>query len=209
MSDRYPLAVARAAAERLRDLLAPACERIEVAGSIRRRRPDVKDIELVAVPILEQVPVGLPWAEPETVDLLEDRLTALMMDAHARRDPDGLAIREVEMVRADGSVVRTHRAGPAYKALLWRRIPVDLFVVRQSADWGVQYALRTGPRDWSHRLVADCQRWFMRVEGGRLLRHGEHVPCPEEADFFAAIGQGWVHPWERSAERVSLRGPAR
>lgn len=35
---------------KLKDLLAPHCERIEIAGSIRRRKPEVKDIELVAIP---------------------------------------------------------------------------------------------------------------------------------------------------------------
>lgn len=133
MTTRYPLAVAQEAAETLRDLLAPVCERIEVAGSIRRRKPE----------------------------------------------------------------------------LLWRRIPVDLFIVRPpGTDWGVIFTIRTGPADWSQRLVTDCQRWFMRVEGGRLLHHGEHVPCPEERDFLEAIGQEWVEPSERSAERVSLRRPA-
>ena len=43
-------------AEELRIGLAPLCERIEVAGSIRRRRPQVKDIELVAIPKWAEVP---------------------------------------------------------------------------------------------------------------------------------------------------------
>jgi len=30
--------------------LSPFCERIEIAGSIRRKKPDVKDIEIVAIP---------------------------------------------------------------------------------------------------------------------------------------------------------------
>lgn len=205
MSERHPLVVARAAADELLRLLAPTCDRIEVAGSIRRERPEVKDIELVAVPHIDMTGGTDLWGTPEPVDLLEGRLTALMMQAHARRDAGGLAVREVEMVRADGSIVRTHRSGPAYKALLWRRIPVDLFVVRGSADWGVLFCIRTGPADWSQRLVTDCQRRFMRVEGGRLLHHGQHVPCPEERDFLAAIGQPWVEPRERSADRVSIR----
>lgn len=37
-------------AERVKTLLAPHCERIEIAGSIRRKKPDVKDIEIVAIP---------------------------------------------------------------------------------------------------------------------------------------------------------------
>jgi DNA polymerase/3'-5' exonuclease PolX len=37
-------------AEKIKALLAPHCERIEIAGSIRRKKPDVKDIEIVAIP---------------------------------------------------------------------------------------------------------------------------------------------------------------
>lgn len=37
-------------AEKVKALLAPHCERIEIAGSIRRKKHDVKDIEIVAIP---------------------------------------------------------------------------------------------------------------------------------------------------------------
>lgn len=37
-------------AEQVKEELAPHCERIEIAGSIRRKKPEVKDIEIVAIP---------------------------------------------------------------------------------------------------------------------------------------------------------------
>jgi DNA polymerase/3'-5' exonuclease PolX len=37
-------------AEKVKDMLSPHCERIEIAGSIRRKKPEVKDIEIVAIP---------------------------------------------------------------------------------------------------------------------------------------------------------------
>lgn len=37
-------------ATRIKAELAPHCERIEIAGSIRRNKPEVKDIEIVAIP---------------------------------------------------------------------------------------------------------------------------------------------------------------
>ena len=37
-------------ADRIKSQLAPHCERIEIAGSIRRKRPNVKDIEIVCTP---------------------------------------------------------------------------------------------------------------------------------------------------------------
>lgn len=37
-------------AEKVKDQLAPLCQRIEIAGSIRRRRPFVHDIDMVVIP---------------------------------------------------------------------------------------------------------------------------------------------------------------
>ena len=37
-------------AQKVKAQLAPHCERIEIAGSIRRKKPEVKDIEIVAIP---------------------------------------------------------------------------------------------------------------------------------------------------------------
>lgn len=41
---------ARALAQEIVDQLAPCCERIEVAGSIRRQRPLPRDIDIVLIP---------------------------------------------------------------------------------------------------------------------------------------------------------------
>ncbi len=37
-------------AERVMKLLKPFCDRIEIAGSLRREKEEVKDIEIVAIP---------------------------------------------------------------------------------------------------------------------------------------------------------------
>lgn len=44
------LSAAAIIAERVKAELAPHCERIEIAGSVRRQKPQVKDIEIVAIP---------------------------------------------------------------------------------------------------------------------------------------------------------------
>ena len=41
---------ATAIAERVKAQLTPHCIRVEIAGSVRRRKPDVGDIEIVAIP---------------------------------------------------------------------------------------------------------------------------------------------------------------
>lgn len=180
--------------------LEPACERIEIAGSLRRRKASVHDIELVAMARVEERPDGMFGTR--TVDLLEERLTALMANGY-------LTPRMVENHRADGRVDVQQKLGPAFKALITPRgIPVDLFIVRSPATWGCIYALRTGPGDWNTRLVSDCKAIGRKVEGGQVWRWTgsgwEVVPTPGEAVFFAALGQAWVEPADRRVEQVRI-----
>lgn len=44
------LDVAREKAERIRAVLLPFCSRIEIVGSIRRHKPECKDIDIVLIP---------------------------------------------------------------------------------------------------------------------------------------------------------------
>lgn len=200
-AERIPLDRAHDVAYGLRLLLEPYCERIEIAGSIRRRRETVKDIELVAVPRMETVAGMDLWGTPTETDRLMEKLVDLSADGL-------LTPRPVIVHRADGTTETQRRVGQSYQALECRGIPVDLFIVRPPADWGVIFAIRTGPGDFNERIVTDCKRWFRRVEGGRVLHLGQHVPCPEEEDFFRAVGMDWIPPWERTVDKVDLWNPS-
>ena len=46
----YPLEVAQKIAVDICYKLQPFCEKINIAGSVRRKKPEVKDIEIVCVP---------------------------------------------------------------------------------------------------------------------------------------------------------------
>lgn len=195
-----PLPEAAAVAGELVAALAPGCARIAIAGSIRRQKSLVHDVEIVAVPRIQSTDDGTLWGGSVDVDLLEEGVRRMLATG------GDLRRREVTLHRADGSTEVSHRMGPRFKALVYRGLPVDLFIVRPPAEWGVVFALRTGPGDWNTRLVTDCQRFLRAVEGGARLRAaGRYVPCPEEEDFFDAIGQPWVDPPDRSVDRVDVR----
>lgn len=93
---------------------------------------------------------------------------------------------------------------------------LDLFIVRPET-WGVQYLIRTGNADFSHRCVTprkfggylpdDC-----KVEDGRVWRYwagdadmgaakladiANPLETPEESDFLALLGLGWIEPENR------------
>lgn len=187
---RIPLAEAQALALRALALLAPYTDRIKAAGSIRRRRPDIGDLELVCIPkIAEQ---GQADMFGETIALPPRNL----LDEHCS-----------DLLEAG---TFTHRLdkngrqafGSRYKRLLFEGVGLDLFSVLAPAQFGVVYLIRTGSADFSHRLVTSHRLggWMpfaYCVKDGALWRGAELLETPEEIDVFNAIGRPFVEPWER------------
>jgi DNA polymerase/3'-5' exonuclease PolX len=85
------LEIARQIAERVRSEMVPYCERVEIAGSIRRRKPEVRDIEIVAIP--KPYDVGL---FASGVALVVDRWTIVRGQLPCRYTqrilPEGIAL---------------------------------------------------------------------------------------------------------------------
>jgi DNA polymerase/3'-5' exonuclease PolX len=190
---RIPWAEAHALGMEGVELLRPVCERIELAGSIRRKAETCGDIEVVCVPkVVRHEDSGEtlfgddPWEE----NLLDAEVSGrlLTLPWAARLDVNG------------------HRAmGSKYKRLTYRGFALDLFAVIEPAQWGVIFTIRTGPADYSHRLVTSTYAggllppWF-RVKHGALWGGSvflEVVPTPEEEDFYREIEQPWIAPEAR------------
>jgi DNA polymerase/3'-5' exonuclease PolX len=172
---------AREVAGRIVTLLAPACAEIVVAGSIRRERPDVRDIELVArsLPGAPRPTFGDRTPAPSH---LEACIITALVDKALRLDPGN------------------RKNGPKYKRFLDASgIGVDLFIADEQ-NWGNVLTIRTGDSDFSHRLVTQrgfggCMPEDLRQDGGYLWRYAGHeglererIPCPTEESFFAALG---------------------
>lgn len=172
--------------------LEPHCRRIEIAGSLRRQRPTIGDIELIAIaktyfaaPVnLEEQLAGHGRVRNqlhEHLDTLirEGKITYHLTSAGARCWGDRLR-----------KFTLTTNLGVVYK--------VDLFMC-EDADWGNTFVIRTGSADFSHWLVTQ------RASGGamppnmhhaenRLWRDGQAIVCFEEVDFFAALGLPYIPP---------------
>lgn len=189
---RVRLADAAAISRELVDILELGCERIEVAGSIRRRRPDVGDIELVAVPRLQTVTIreGLFESREVVSNELEVLVDAFLLDGTLRPHPTD------------------PKRGPKYSKLLHRAsgLQVDLFSARPET-FGLIYLIRTGPAEYSQRFVTDIRSLGWHVGHGELHRGAlacadrlgqcEIHPTPEEHDVYAAIGHPWIDPTVR------------
>ena len=180
---------ARKVIQRLVDVMEPACERIEVAGSIRRGKPDVHDGELVYIPrmVVERVDFFQDGLMPAT-DLIVHHLV------------------EVGVLKWDDVVKRN---GPKYKRLIdtENELVVELF--RATAEnWGLQLALRTGPSGFNKVLVA--KPWAggvmpidMIMRDAFLWRCGQKLVTLTEEDFFRELGVPYWPPEERNPVKLA------
>lgn len=154
--------------ERVLGELAPHCDRIAIAGSVRRRKPQVKDIEIVCIP--RKAPVDLFGDEMQT-------------DAAF-----------CELVN-QWPAVRGKPTGKYTQRTLPDGIALDLFMATPE-NWGVIYAIRTGSAEFSHRVLAGrwCRLGYTSVAGILRDRRGHRVEAREERDLFKLLGIAWVEP---------------
>lgn len=178
MSDgtRIPLAEAQALANQVIEILRPHCDRIEVAGSIRRNKADVGDVEIVAVP-------------KALYNLLCE---VYRTDAHIEN-----ALWEAGY--------RFRRNGEKFKQFDLGPCNCDLFLTTPE-QWGMIYTIRTGSADFTRRLVTlrkfgGLMPDDLAADCGRLVNRftGQKFETPEEGDVFATMGLDWIDPDRRVA----------
>jgi DNA polymerase/3'-5' exonuclease PolX len=200
--------------------------RVQIAGSVRRQKPRPNDIEIVAIPcerISRQLdllnPTGL--GELERANLLDARCDELLKQGVLEKRPDSRG---------------RHCWGTGIKRAVFFHgqdyAPVDLFQVIEPRQWGVIYAIRTGPGDFNKLLVTS--QWFggacprdRKVAGGRvwfiapdrkglarmpaskfarLAERGEidasMIPTPTEEDLFWQMGVPCWPPEQRTERRL-------
>lgn len=169
----------------VKETLSKFCTRIEIAGSIRRRKQtDIKDVEIVCIPEFIKS-LDLFGQETGSISVLQEAMPGLFRS---------------------WKVKRIIRNGPMWKTFIIPdgsdEIKIDLFIVT-AETWGTQFALKTGPADYSKHLVTE-KRFGGALPGHAKFTgsfnieiHGEPVPMYEEADFFEFLSLPYVEPWER------------
>jgi DNA polymerase/3'-5' exonuclease PolX len=194
---RIPLSQAQTVADQLLNLVFDTCLRIEIAGSIRRGLETIGDIELVVIPrtdVVFELPdtdmFGNPLGEAKetNLSLFDARCADLLRDG-------SLALRP----RGDGKTAW----GASYKGGIFRGVNVDLFTATRQT-WGCIFLIRTGPNDFSRRLVTDRRHGglcpsHMQFKDGRLRYRssGEPFDTPEEQHVFETMGYRWLSPEKR------------
>lgn len=180
--------------------LQPFTERLNIAGSIRRQKPDVKDIEIVCLP---------RYMESSQVDLFGPTVGEKVISQNY-----------VEVVKTLGKVIKGKPDGRYMQIELPQRINLDLFMPDPD-DYYRQYAIRTGSADYSARTIATAWKrkgWCGSDKGLRLIKDCiEHKlpdnkskwvcinpdgdrppPWTSEQEFFQWLGIPWIQPHLRT-----------
>lgn len=197
---KIPLADALVIAQLIKDKLSPYCIECEIAGSVRREKDFVSDIELVMV----------PWTQTTTQTIKVDLFAPQSQTVTRRLQgfQDG--------VMSLGDILQGDINNGRYVKLKHESgIKIDLFITTES-DYGRQVAIRTGSSDYSMKVIATGwvkKGWVGTPDGLRVRTEcvqkgstwnctaGEPTlppPFHTEQDFFKFIGVPWIEPKYRN-----------
>lgn len=177
---------AKREAERLVEAMSPYCQRVEIAGSIRRGRLEVKDIEICAIPTWAERPGADLFGTPEASNIL-----------HEWAMKCGSAVRWIKPGVDEIIDWQPKPEGKYWRGLLPCGVKLDLFLARPE-NWGAIFLIRTGSAPFSEAVVTHAKRIGKRCVNSQFTVDGEPVPTPEEADVFALLNLRYVEPYART-----------
>jgi DNA polymerase (family X) len=161
-------------ARRLVGALGPACERIEIVGSLRRGSTAVHDIDIVLLPkdAPEEFALG-------GVTLLEEAIAQLVSRGNLT------PVRGKEKIK----VFLASKTG----------IPVDIYIATPET-WATLLLIRTGSKDHNIKLAQRARELGMklRASGDGIERDdGNLLRVDAEEEIFRLLDVPYVRPEER------------
>lgn len=182
-------------AEEFRALFsADSYQKWEFAGSIRRGKPEVGDVEHVIIPKFINKPTGLfgGAGDVEIVNAVWEQLPGLIASGLLSRH-------QYETHLADGSTVMRERWGDNYRGVDYRGFNHEMFLANES-NWGAIFLIRTGPAEFSEKVVTRIKQGGMyRQQNGQLIhvQSGDIVPVKDELSYLRIAGMDWCEPKDR------------
>ncbi len=184
---KFPRAVALQVARELCAALTPACDRIIVAGSLRRRKQSVGDVEIVFVSKTGML--------PRPGDMFANDRVSLAVAAIEKLCADGILAKRLNKLDSamwgESNKLAVHVA---------TGVPVDLFATTGANFWNY-LVCRTGSADHNVKIASRAQdrgwKWNPYGRGFLNLRTGEIHPIASEQELFAFLGLPYVEPHER------------
>lgn len=188
---RISLALADKIAGKIVDELGGYCQRIDIAGSVRRRRPNVGDVDIVLLP-----------KDGQRRDI-EKRI---QQNPNTAIQKNGAAI--LQLVLHNGVQVDLYFAQPAVNDLAGY-VP---------GNYGMRLLAMTGSREHNVFLASEAKKNGLHfapykglLRGGQYVRTkpdangitrdeyvgGEVFAAEEELNIFRELGMGWIPPEQR------------
>ncbi len=188
LKSEMSLELAKFHANTVLSLLSIYCEKSEIAGSIRREKSIVGDIEIVAIPKFEYKARGL-----HKLLANDNELT-----------PVSLLDEMIDVLRARGDC-KIGKNGHKYKELIYDRMDfkVDLFIAKKE-NYGLIKMIRTGPALYARQFMIELNKLGkFRVSDGYLWKINSSnnsedlIPVPTEEILYETVGFSWTKPEKR------------
>jgi DNA polymerase/3'-5' exonuclease PolX len=181
---KWPLATADWLAQVMIAELRPFVERIEVVGSVRRRKAEVGDVELLFIPKLQ--------------DDQSDMFTRTKLD---------LASEHLDHLKSVGALAKRKNIagydagwGPKNKLAVFAGMPLDLFSTT-GENWFVSLVIRTGGKENNLKLTTGAQKLNRTLHaygaGVEDRKTGIVTPALSERQVFELCGCEYVEPQDR------------
>jgi DNA polymerase/3'-5' exonuclease PolX len=175
MKTLYPLEEATRIGERILSVIDPLVEKAVIAGSIRRRKSMVHDIDIVLIPSSSIVP-GTPFKFD--VDFF----------------PNGV----ISAIEAEFDDVEAMKKGSALSQIKVKGIPVDLYASNEE-EWGIHLLRWTGSQQHNIKLCMKAKELGYRLRVSRgLIKNSKVIASRNEEDIFDALDMDYIEPWERT-----------
>ncbi len=182
--------------------LYPFCERIDIAGSIRRQKPEVKDIEIVCIPkyALEDDIAsdlfGQKVCDISRPVVCKGFIHTVNQWKKMKGEPTGKYTQRMVPLAALLSPPGEGREGEAREG---RRgeVALDLFIANKD-NYGYIHMLRTGSSDWNQStMLPRLKGNGYKLKDGNIWWKGEILPMPTEDEMFKRMGLQFIEPKDR------------
>ena len=202
---KFPRADALKVAKELCDLLRPYCARcvttlghhtlgkeplLKVCGSLRRRKQEVGDVEIVCVSACRTYEDGEPglfetFKEKRRVSMIPHALDALVETSRLDKRLNTLG----RPAWGAENRLAVHKASG---------IPVDFFMTTFE-NWWMTVVIRTGPKEFNLRLIEAARKngLALNAYGTFTGPTGDKIPLTSEREVFYRAGLPYLEPWER------------
>ena len=152
------------------DKLSPHCEQVIIAGSIRRRKPEVKDIEFVLL------------AKPYEVGFFQNGIAD--------------AINSFKFIKGILPCKYAQRSVSVGLHGPYEEIKIDFFFADEF-NIGWIKALRTGSKEFNFKYLAEGKARGYEFNNGYIWSKGKKMLVPDEENLYLRLGMKYVNPENR------------